>query len=148
MQWSDETNGGFSKAPANRLAAPAIADGAFSYRTVNVARQLDDPDSLLSKVRTFVSLRRAQTAIGSAACRIENTGEAAVLGHSYRSGQTNLILLHNLCGKRRKAQLDLGQAEGGRLRDLLIREDQRPEGRTMTIELEPYGYRWLLATPD
>ncbi|WP_119460779.1 alpha-amylase family protein [Rhodospirillaceae bacterium SYSU D60014] len=148
MQWSDQANAGFSTAAADKLTAPVIDRGDFAYRQVNVANQLESPDSLLSKVRSFIRLRREHHAIGSAAFRLEDTAESSILGHSYKSGKASLILLHNLRGAERKAQIDIVQAEGGRLRDLLSGEEQRLERRTQTVRMEPYGYRWLLATPD
>jgi maltose alpha-D-glucosyltransferase/alpha-amylase len=46
MQWDDSINAGFSTAAAEDLYSPVISDPEFGYRSVNVAAQQSDPDSL------------------------------------------------------------------------------------------------------
>ena len=58
MQWSADRNAGFSEANPQRLYLPTIIDPEYSYESVNVAAQLDNPDSLLWWVRRLIALRR------------------------------------------------------------------------------------------
>lgn len=61
MQWSHETNAGFSTADAQQFYLPVEAD--LDRRTV--ADQEQDPDSLLNTIRTLAQLRRAHPALGN-----------------------------------------------------------------------------------
>ncbi|HYJ09355.1 MAG TPA: maltose alpha-D-glucosyltransferase, partial [Polyangiaceae bacterium] len=47
MQWSPDRNGGFSRANPQQLILPTIIDPEYSYATVNVEVQSENPSSLL-----------------------------------------------------------------------------------------------------
>lgn len=66
MQWSAETNAGFSKARPSRLTQPVVTKGKFSHKRINVAAQQADPNSLFHRVRALIDLRRRHTVIGEA----------------------------------------------------------------------------------
>src|SRR5207249_1409549 len=48
MQWSAESNGGFSTAAPHTLVRPVISEGEYRYQRVNVAEQRLDFNSLLN----------------------------------------------------------------------------------------------------
>lgn len=54
IQWSDETNGGFSE------ATPWIKSNP-NYSEINVASQEDDPDSVLNYYRSMIAFRKANS---------------------------------------------------------------------------------------
>src|SRR5688500_7530759 len=58
MQWDDGPNAGFAP-PGATPWLPLAED----YRTVNVARQREDPKSLLTLYRRLIQLRRAEAAL-------------------------------------------------------------------------------------
>ncbi len=60
MQWSSGKNRGFSSGPASALYLPVNKTAGQ-----DVAAQENDPDSLLNLVRSLLSLRRSQTALGN-----------------------------------------------------------------------------------
>lgn len=59
MQWSNGKNAGFSGASANKLYLPVDK----SKNRPNVAKQQNDPNSLLNKVRRFAALRKSSAAL-------------------------------------------------------------------------------------
>ncbi len=59
MQWSDDINAGFSTAPAEELYLPIDP----SPSRPNVAAQLNDPHSLLSRVRSLTQLKLSLPAL-------------------------------------------------------------------------------------
>ena len=61
MQWSGEKNMGFSQADAKDLYLPVDPDEA----AVNVARQEEDPDSMLNHVRQLIRLRQSHEELGN-----------------------------------------------------------------------------------
>ena len=142
MQWSGERNGGFSTADPEGLVQPAIADGPFSYREVNVAQQRGDPDSLFSRVRKLTRLRRMNPEIGRGAWLPVDTGDPAAFAHSYNLGGELLIAVHNFAGEPRKVALDLGRDEPSHLVDLMDGGDPILTAGRAEIDLGAYGYRW------
>ena len=50
MQWDASPNAGFSAAAADKLYAPVISEGEYSYQRINVSAEKEDPHSLLNKV--------------------------------------------------------------------------------------------------
>lgn len=142
MQWSAEANGGFSRAPAGKLMQPAIDDGPFGFKKVNVEEQRSRPDSLLSFMTELAFLRRAHTQIGSGFCSTLETGSDQVLAHHYKSEATPLLLLHNLGSKA--AEIDLSVPAGtGDLAPLFGGETPLMKEGRLKMKLEPYGLRWL-----
>jgi maltose alpha-D-glucosyltransferase / alpha-amylase len=142
MQWSAETNGGFSEAPKKRLAQPMVEDGHFGFKQVNVADQQDDSDSLLSFVKQLIRLRRAKKAIGAGSCTVVSSGSEQVLAHHYKSDHSPLLFLHNLKGEPARAEVELGPGMED-LRSFFGGETGSINEGQLTAELEPYGVRWL-----
>ena len=56
MQWSDARNGGFSTSASTWLPCG-------DFKAVNVARQLNDPHSMLSLYRRLIELRKSTPAL-------------------------------------------------------------------------------------
>ncbi|HLX06051.1 MAG TPA: DUF3459 domain-containing protein, partial [Candidatus Binatus sp.] len=56
MQWTDAANGGFSSSATTWLPCG-------DFKSVNVARQLNDPNSMLSLYRRLVLLRKSTRAL-------------------------------------------------------------------------------------
>ena len=65
MQWSADRNAGFSTANPQKLYLPVIIDPEYNYETVNVAAQLDNPESLLWWVRRLIALRKRYPGVRS-----------------------------------------------------------------------------------
>ena len=61
MQWSGEKNMGFSQADAETLYLPVDPD----ENAANVARQENDPDSMLNHVRSLIQLRQNHEELGN-----------------------------------------------------------------------------------
>lgn len=59
MQWDDSLHGGFSDSPTNSPWLPL----AENYREVNVARQLENPGSLLNFYRKLLAYRKSLPAL-------------------------------------------------------------------------------------
>ena len=80
MQWTDETNGGFSPARPSRLRRP-VAEGRFGPLAVNVAEQRRDPDSLLNWLERMIRRRRETPELGWGEWRVVAHRRPAVLAH-------------------------------------------------------------------
>ncbi|MGX5696185.1 alpha-amylase family protein [Agromyces soli] len=149
MQWSDEKNGGFSRAPAHRLVAKPPDDG-YAPAHVNVELQLHDHDSLMSTIRRFAHRYRSSPEIGWGAFEVVEQDVPAVLAHRMRADFGSFIALHNFAPRPATVHLELDSVEpGSRLSDLfgatVVPIDER--GRA-DVELGAYGYRWFRVVDD
>lgn len=142
MQWSAEANAGFSSAPPESLVQRVISEGPFSYRNVNAATQTDDPDSLLSRVRRLIYMRRAHPEIGNSPYSVLDTDEPGVFVHGYDAGTDKLITLHNLSGAEKSASVGLDSDSPAFLIDLFTGTEQRLADGRERIMLGLYEYRW------
>jgi maltose alpha-D-glucosyltransferase/alpha-amylase len=144
MQWSDESNGGFSAAPRNRLVRPVTSGGDFGYERINMASQQRDPASLLNWMEKAIRIRKACSEFGFGKLSIVESGDAAVFAHcSEWQGQV-VAAVHNLSDTMREVSLDLSSFGENHVVDLLgDRESGPSDGGRLCVKLEGYGYRWF-----
>jgi trehalose synthase len=147
MQWADQPNGGFSRAPAEELRRRP-PDGAFGPAEVNVASQRKDPDSLLGFLKLMVHTYRQSPELGWGELRVLEQPCSAVLAHECRWDDRRLVAVHNLGDQPCTVSLQLDDHDGFELLDVLgdhaVELDE--QGRA-EVELPGYGYRWLRLTP-
>ena len=140
MQWDATKNGGFSTADTTYL--PAIRDGLYGYRSVNVAAQSDDPDSNLNRLKRMIEARQASEALGWGKLEWLTSGAPLpVLAYRRTTGGDTVIAVHNLTGGSRTSEL---KAEDGIYQDLL---DSKivvtAEGGKLRLTLGPRQFYWL-----
>jgi maltose alpha-D-glucosyltransferase/alpha-amylase len=141
MQWSDEPQGGFSRAA--RTVRPVISDPIYGYKRVNVEAQRRDPASLLNWIERTIRMRREIPEISWGDWKIIPTSEPGVLIMKYQYDGHAVLTLHNFGSKPRAPRLEPAVAGHRRLVDLLGRNDsEADEHGRHTIELPAYGYRW------
>jgi len=151
MQWTDEKNGGFSKARPSRLRRPPV-EGRFGPLAVNVAAQRRDPDSLLSWIERLIRRRRETPELGWGTWKVVRTNVPSVLAHRCDWEGRTVVAAHNFGDQPCVVRLQLGAVpEDAKLDDLL---DERGtlreiEDGSLELKLDEYGYRWLrINTPD
>jgi trehalose synthase len=149
MQWTDQPNGGFSRARPSRLPRP-VTHGAFGPEHVNVAAQRTDPDSLLTFISLLIRRYRESPELGWASVKILDQPLRHVLAHECAWDDRRLVAVHNLSPVACTVPLTLdGCGRDDHLVDLLqdaghIAPDD--DGRC-EVALEGYGYRWLRLMP-
>ena len=89
MQWDATQSAGFSSAPKTWL--PINPD----YKTVNVAVEAAEPDSLLNTVRQLLHLRRSEPALNSGTLELLKDLPDGVLGYVRRHGVDELAVFLN-----------------------------------------------------
>jgi maltose alpha-D-glucosyltransferase/alpha-amylase len=141
MPWSDEPNGGFSTAPAERLVRPLVDDPQFGFRQVNVLGQRNRHDSLLEHVRRLIATRRASPEVGWGECQPLEVGADGVLALRSDWRGAAVLTLHNFSCEPAEVRLPPGT---GRLRRLLADSDDcGPEEADRPLHLAGYGFRWF-----
>jgi alpha-amylase len=91
MPWNGSTGGGFSTGNPWYRFAPGQA-------TTNVAAQLADPSSLLSRYRTLIRVRQASAALRRGALGPLTSGSPALLAFTRVEGADTVLVVHNLSG--------------------------------------------------
>jgi maltose alpha-D-glucosyltransferase/alpha-amylase len=141
MQWSDAPHGGFTR--AGRPWLPVVSDPLYGYRTVNVARQLQDPASLLRWMQHALGARRRCREFGRGRSEILPT-DPAVLALRYSWRGHTAVAVHNFAASARTVELSRPDAGSARLTSLLGGEGSTADARGRhRIRIEGYGYRWL-----
>jgi maltose alpha-D-glucosyltransferase/alpha-amylase len=144
MQWTAQTNAGYSTAPAKKLCRPVIKGGDFGYETVNVEAQRRDPNSLLHWIERMLHTLQECPEFGVGQCRSLDTGDPAVLALCYEAPGGVMLALHNLSDRKRA--VDLGEQPGADGEPLEMFADQayEPVGPKLDgVHLSGYGYRWI-----
>jgi maltose alpha-D-glucosyltransferase/alpha-amylase len=142
MQWTAERHGGFSR--ARKLLLPAIAEGEYGYKRVNVVDQRRDPHSLLNRTERMIRARRECPEISWGQFTLLETGALEVLALRYDWRNTALVTAYNFAGRKRKARLQVGGPGGKVLVSVFDERHSRAAGPGVhEVPLEPYGYRWF-----
>ncbi len=88
MQWSNQGNAGFTwGTPWESLAS--------NYTVVNAAAQQQDSSSLWQTYRTFIELRKGQTALRKGAYKVMADVNPEVIGYARYTNDELLLVLHN-----------------------------------------------------
>jgi len=145
MQWTDQRNGGFSKAPPSRLRRP-LTQGSFGPEHVNVASQRLDPDSLLGFITLLIKRYRESPELGWADFSVLDQPHRHVLAHECAWDDRRIVAIHNLSPDSCTVPLTLtGCDNRHHLLDLLqdsTTSELDDRGR-VELAVEGYGYRWL-----
>lgn len=134
MQWDNSSNAGFSAgAPFSEFVK-----GALGYQHINIASQVNDPDSLLHSIKRMIAIRKKHAAFGSSSLEWIETGNSAVAVYIRQYNHDSMLILNNLSSSIETVKLP-AQFQKTYL-DLFA-------GHTHTLtekfELKPYSYLWL-----
>ncbi len=141
MQWSRESNAGFSTAP--ELLRPAIADGPFGYRAgIDVDDQHREPRSLLHWMGRLITTRKQCPEIGWGSCEVLETGDPAVFAMRCEWNGASLVTIHNLADRCATVRLAALRDERRQIVELLGDTPEANVDGREPVALEPYGYRW------
>lgn len=142
MQWTDEHNAGFTKAPKDKLVKTLISEGDYSYDKVNALEQHRDEHSMLNWMERAIGFRRENPEFGYGEYRILESGAAEVLVVCRESERGKGIAIHNFSGKEMKVQLQLEDADN--MTEIFgDKKYEKFNPESQEIVLSPYGYRWL-----
>ena len=142
MQWSDAPQAGFSDRADT--VHPLIDRGEFSYKTVNVAAQRRDGDSLLNWTARMIRLRKECPEIGYGEWAILETGNPHVLTMRYDWLGNSLVILHNFDNEPHEVEIEPGVPNSDKLFNLMQEDTSHAGGDGRhRLKLKPYGYLWF-----
>ncbi|KOP25923.1 trehalose synthase [Hapalosiphon sp. MRB220] len=144
MQWSAESNGGFSTAPIEQLIRPVIKEGEYGYPHLNVIAQRRDPNSLLNWMERAIRMLKECPEFGWGSWELIETDNSGVLALRYQWRDGTVVALHNLAADACTVTLKLGSKPESHWIDLLGDKPYEPiKHPERGIKLEGYGYRWV-----
>jgi maltose alpha-D-glucosyltransferase/alpha-amylase len=154
MQWSADRNAGFSTANPQRLYLPVIIDPQYHYETVNVAAQLDNPDSLLWWVRRLIALRKRYPVFGRGTLEVLSPDNHHVLAFVRRlrldthtegdDHEQRVLVVANLSRHAQYVELDLSEFRGARPMELFGQTTFPAIGDLpYLLTLGPHAFYWL-----
>ncbi|MDQ1385880.1 MAG: maltose alpha-D-glucosyltransferase / alpha-amylase, partial [Actinomycetota bacterium] len=148
MQWSADRNAGFSEANPQRLYLPTIIDPEYSYESVNVAAQLDNPDSLLWWVRRLIALRRRNPVFAHGTIELLSPDNHRVLAFLRRHEGRQILVVANLSRYAQYVELDLHEFRGAHPVELFGQTSFPAIGDLpYLLTLGPHAFYWLALEP-
>ncbi|WP_144183622.1 maltose alpha-D-glucosyltransferase [Elioraea rosea] len=150
MQWSNDRNGGFSRADFARLVLPPIMDPLYGFQTVNVEAQSLDPHSLLNWTRRMIAVRQNHAAVfGRGSYRFLYPGNRKVLAYVREHEGESILCVANLSRSHQAVELDLSVWHGRVPVELLGRTPFPPIGDlTYLLTLPPYAFYWFMLAEE
>lgn len=154
MQWSDDRNGGFSRADPASLIAPTIMDPLYGFQAINVEAQTHDTHSLLNWTRRMLAVRKQQKAFGRGTLKVLAPANRRILAYlrEYTSpeGVSEIILcVANMSRAAQAAELDLS-SYAGKIPVEMIGGTSFPLISQLhyLLTLPPYSFYWFLLADE
>ena len=144
MQWTEDRNGGFSRADPASIVLPPIMDPLYGFSAVNVEAQSRDPHSLLNWMRRMLLLRRNHRAFGRGTQTFLYPGNRRILAYLREFDGETILCVANLARTPEAVELDLAAFEGRVPVELSGPSTFPPIGKlNYLLTLPPYGFYWL-----
>jgi maltose alpha-D-glucosyltransferase/alpha-amylase len=154
MQWTDDRNGGFSRADPASLIAPAIMDPLYGFQSINVEAQAHDTHSLLNWTRRMLAVRKQQKAFGRGTLKLLAPANRRILAYLREytgdDGATEIILcVANVSRAAQAGELDLS-GYAGKIPVEMIGGTSFPVITKLNylLTLPPYGFYWFLLSDE
>jgi maltose alpha-D-glucosyltransferase/alpha-amylase len=144
MHWTQDRNGGFSRADFAQLYAPPLMDPVYGYQAVNVEAQLRTATSLLRWVRRFIALRKEHPVFGFGTYEPIEPSNKRIFALIRRFEDDLVLCVHNLARSAQAVELDLGAFEGRYPVELFGRSRFPRIGKLpYLLTLAPRGFYWF-----
>jgi len=134
MQWDDSPNAGFTSG----VPFTELVNGDLGYHKVNVARQLDDRDSLFHRIRRMIDIRKQTPALGHGSMEWIQTENPALAAYQRTFDDQTILVLNNLSDAHQSVSLPADLQ--GNFIDLFSDEVRSTQG---SLTMSPHGYLWL-----
>jgi maltose alpha-D-glucosyltransferase/alpha-amylase len=112
----------------------------YDFKSVNVAKQREQNDSLLQTIRKMIAAKKEKRALGFGALEWIESKSQAIAAYSRTHQDERLIILNNTSSELQSAAIKENCAA---LTDLLSGKKFTPLNGIFEIELKPYEYLWL-----
>ena len=128
--------------------SPPIDDPVYGYRTINVAFQERNPESLLAVIRRLIRVRQGHACFGRGSIEFLDCGNPHVVAFVRRDADETILVTANLSGSPQPVLIDLIGSEGCGLVEIVDDVAFPPVGsRPYTVTLGPHACHWLQVLP-
>ncbi len=145
MQWTEDRNGGFSRANPASLYLPPIMDSIYGYGGLNVEAQERDPSSLLNWMKRIIGVRRGHHCFGRGRLVFLYPANRKVLAYLRELDGESVLCVANLARSAQGVELDLAAYRGRVPVELTGQSSFPPIGELpYFLTLPGYGFYWFL----
>jgi maltose alpha-D-glucosyltransferase / alpha-amylase len=144
MQWSGESNGGFSTADPESLYSPPILNPVYGYQAVNVLSQERFDHSLLSWMKHLLRIRQSTQVFGSGSIEFLYPANHRVLAYIRQLGRETVLVVNNVSSSAQAVELDLRPYKGNILIEMFGRNIfPRIGDLPYLLTMGPYQFFWF-----
>jgi glycosidase len=148
MQWSADSNAGFSRVDTVALYLPPVLDPLFGYGAVNVELQRRLRSSLLNWMRCAIRVRNAHQAFGRGDITFLSPPNRKVLAYLRHHDGETILCVASLSETPQVTELDLAPWAGCVPVDLFGSCAFMPIGeQAYPVMLTGHGFYWLRLLP-
>ena len=149
MQWSDDRNGGFSRADPQALYLPAIQDPVYGYQAVNVEVEQVEANSLLNWIRRLIAVRGQHRAFGRGSFTLLYPANRKILVYVREHDGERILCVFNVSRQAQAVEIDLSAWRGAVPIELTGGEAFPPVGDLpYLLTLPAYGFFWFLLADE
>src|SRR6202789_2471242 len=144
MQWTEDGNGGFSRADPGSMVLPPIMGSVYGYAALNVEAQTKDQHSLLNWMRRMLTLRRSHKVFGRGAFQFLYPRNRRILAYTREYEGETVLCVANLARTPQGVELDLAAYAGRVPIELTGPSSFPPIGQlNYLLTLPPYAFYWF-----
>ena len=144
MQWSDDRNGGFSRADFAQLYLPPLMDPVYGYPAVNVEAQRRNESSLLHWLRRFIAVRQRWPVFGMGSFEALDAANPSVFAYLRAQEEHVVLCVNNLSRFAQPVELDLRRYAGMTPVEMLGKVHFPKIGELpYLLTLAPHGFYWF-----
>ena len=144
MQWSEDRNGGFSRADPARLLLPPIQDPVYGFQALNVEAQQRNPNSLLNWMKRLISIRRSRQVFGRGSLRFLYPANRKVFAYLREYQGDTILCVANLSRAAQGVELELSEFKGRVPVEMTGESAFPPIGEPpYVLTLPAYGFYWF-----
>jgi alpha-glucosidase len=139
MQWTSGPQAGFSTDPQTWLPIPP------SYKSINVAVESKEPDSLLNWYETLMAMRKSNPALHDGSMTMIDKTDPDVLAYVRSAGSSSVLVVLNCSSTAHTVSLDLGASgvSGSRAKTLITDDPSLEKASDLkSITIAPYA-SWI-----
>ncbi|MGE5516331.1 MAG: maltose alpha-D-glucosyltransferase [Bacteroidota bacterium] len=149
MQWSEDRNGGFSRADPPCLFLPPIQDPVYGFEAVNVEAQTRSPSSLLNWMKRMIAVRRGRKCFGRGSLKFLYPSNRKILAFLRATEDETVLCVCNLSRAAQGVELNLAAFRGRVPVELTGQSAFPPIGELpYFLTLPGYGFYWFLLSAE
>ncbi|HEX6539466.1 MAG TPA: maltose alpha-D-glucosyltransferase [Candidatus Dormibacteraeota bacterium] len=144
MQWSEDRNGGFSRADFAALYMPPLMDPVYGFAACNVAAQRRNESSLLHWLRRFVAVRKRWPVFGAGTFEALDAANPSVFAFLRTLDDHVVLCVNNLSRFAQPVELDLRRFFGLTPVEMIGHVHFPPIGELpYLLTMAPHGFYWF-----